>query len=651
MGRDADRNGTTLKFNLGKLSLAMLVAVLVIAVPLALHDSSDVDADVASDDVEMILMAEPTTYEVSVTVKDLSDGAVKGGTIKINDRDASTDDTAAFASGSTVTLTMIPDDGYLFVGWESGDTLIHDKEATITVTEDRDYVAVFVTKNKTFTDGVMTLLIKEDSEFKGADFVTLVKHMGAGEITIPDKANYMGVDFKITSIGIFAFTDTVDKKVTEVTISEYVNDVNRWAFNDAEELESIWVADGNTKYRSIDGVLFELDEDGNLNLTRYPEGRTGTYVIPSSVVGTMHNSFDDCLGLTELTMPSVTFIRSDSFLGCENLKSLTMPASVGLQQNTNPFGGCEIETLILTGTGIPKDANGMIETLKNWKLRGMTETLTTIILDTPAEFTLPNLAEVDGAKLQLTYLAMNVGAGNSIFYETEGGSTVTDLTGKMFTYLETAEGWIMAPIYDVSIIGDHVGIGSSSSIIGHDAYISLKASEHYNVPGSVDVRVGGVLLDPSDYTYDDGLITIPSAKVTGQIGITAVGVPIEYEITFTGVGTESDIVEGEKVPYGVDKVITIELVDKDRAIPTRVIVKVDGVELDEDEYEYDAVKGASTATLTIYGESITGNISIIADSDAIPFDGDDNTMLYVAIAVVAIIAVMVMAYLVMKRKE
>lgn len=76
---------------------------------------------------------------------------------------------------------------------------------------------------------------------------------------------------------------------------------------------------------------------------------TGSVVIPSSVTneGITYsvkyigdNAFQDCVGMTSVTIPnSVTTIRIDSFRGCTGLTSVTIPSSVILVGN-RAFDGC-----------------------------------------------------------------------------------------------------------------------------------------------------------------------------------------------------------------------------------------------------------------------------------------------------------------------
>jgi len=58
-------------------------------------------------------------------------------------------------------------------------------------------------------------------------------------------------------------------------------------------------------------------------IIRYPEGKTGDYIIPDGVTGMSYNAFYQCLDLTCVIIPdSVTSIYSGSFSGCTGLSGL-----------------------------------------------------------------------------------------------------------------------------------------------------------------------------------------------------------------------------------------------------------------------------------------------------------------------------------------
>ena len=106
-------------------------------------------------------------------------------------------------------------------------------------------------------------------------------------LTIPDS---------VTSIGTWAFL--LCKGLTSVTIPNNVTSIGDGAFSGCTNLLNIEVAPGNTTHRSVDGVLFNLNQT---RLIQYPSGKTGGYVIPNSVTSIGVSAFWGCTGLARAT--------------------------------------------------------------------------------------------------------------------------------------------------------------------------------------------------------------------------------------------------------------------------------------------------------------------------------------------------------------
>ena len=128
----------------------------------------------------------------------------------------------------------------------------------------------------------------------------------------------------VTTIGRQAFLYCFG--LTSITIPKSVASIGNQAFSDCSGLQSIVVTEENTSYSSSEGVLFNKDKTA---LIQYPGGKSGAYMIPSSVTSIEPDAFRGCTGLTEVTIPnSVTTIGDFAFLGCHGLASVTIPNSV-----------------------------------------------------------------------------------------------------------------------------------------------------------------------------------------------------------------------------------------------------------------------------------------------------------------------------------
>ena len=136
-----------------------------------------------------------------------------------------------------------------------------------------------------------------------------------------------------------------------VAIPQSVRSIGDEVFSGCTGLNAIDVANENLMYKSIDGVLYNKS---GTRLIRCPEGRTGTFTVPDTVIGIEDYAFEDCVGLMDVVLPnSVTSIGTSAFNGCKGLTSFTVPKSVtdfGLYS----FSGCRmLRSLIFKGNAPP----------------------------------------------------------------------------------------------------------------------------------------------------------------------------------------------------------------------------------------------------------------------------------------------------------
>ncbi len=151
----------------------------------------------------------------------------------------------------------------------------------------------------------------------------------------------------VTSIGDYAFYGC--SKLTAVTIGSGVTSIGDNAFAYCESLTSINVDVNNQYYTCIDGVLFNK---AVTVLIRCPGGKTGDYIIPSSVTSICDYAFSNCISLTSVTIGnSVTSIGEYTFYHCSSLTSVTIPDSV-TSIGTYAFAYCYSLTSVTIGNGV-----------------------------------------------------------------------------------------------------------------------------------------------------------------------------------------------------------------------------------------------------------------------------------------------------------
>ena len=149
----------------------------------------------------------------------------------------------------------------------------------------------------------------------------------SGKIIIPGNI-VCGESYKVTSIADSAFKGCVG--LTSLTIGENVTSIGKDVFEGCLKFKEFIVSEGNTKYTTIDGVLFIIYEMGDvskyLKLHTYPCGRSGAYIIPDGIKRIGDSAFSSCVGLTSIEIPDeCKSLGSYAFKGCTGLTSIKIP--------------------------------------------------------------------------------------------------------------------------------------------------------------------------------------------------------------------------------------------------------------------------------------------------------------------------------------
>jgi hypothetical protein len=152
----------------------------------------------------------------------------------------------------------------------------------------------------------------------------------------------------VEKIGNFAFYRC--NKMTSLTFFEGVKKIDSEAIYDCEGLEKIEVDPGNTAFKSVDGVLFDVDGE---RLICYPAQKEGeSYTLPDGVktigdvafygcgnlrelavtdgvISIGYRAFGQCKWLETIGLPaSLETIGEEAFFGCSSLISVTVPSGV-----------------------------------------------------------------------------------------------------------------------------------------------------------------------------------------------------------------------------------------------------------------------------------------------------------------------------------
>ena len=154
-------------------------------------------------------------------------------------------------------------------------------------------------------------------------------------LSIPDSIDISGIKFEVAFIDDNAFKNC--DSLTEIKISSCIRRIHYGAFDSCRCLTKILVDSNNTKYTSINGILYNKDKT---SLLRAPEGIEGNIVIPSSVTTIAEHAFRNCRRITNIVLPDeLSVIRASAFEGCANLTSINFSNSI-TRIEESAFEGC-----------------------------------------------------------------------------------------------------------------------------------------------------------------------------------------------------------------------------------------------------------------------------------------------------------------------
>ncbi len=218
----------------------------------------------------------------------------------------------AFASSSSLAEVIVDSENQYF---KAIDGVLYNKEGTKLLYYPAAKTGSFVIPNSV-------------TQIGGYSFY----HSQLSYLTIPESVTSIGdrafEACSLTSITLPNSLKTIESEafalcsnLTTVTIPKSVTSIYRSPFSGCPNLTEIIVEEGNSKYVSVNGVLF--DKDKTL-LICYPAGSSATsYTIPNTVEKIGTYAFNRCSKLTSITISdSVNYINSYGIYSCTSLTSI-----------------------------------------------------------------------------------------------------------------------------------------------------------------------------------------------------------------------------------------------------------------------------------------------------------------------------------------
>ena len=140
--------------------------------------------------------------------------------------------------------------------------------------------------------------------------------------------------------------------LTEINIPSTVYSIDGDAFNACWGLTSFNVAEDNTTFSAIDGVLFMNSHD----LKLYPQGRTEeSYTAPAGTLDVLGYAFYGAGNLKTLVFPEgVKRVYEQAIRDMGSLETIDYPSTITQVGNAGTFYGCnELKAIIIRATEVP----------------------------------------------------------------------------------------------------------------------------------------------------------------------------------------------------------------------------------------------------------------------------------------------------------
>ena len=163
-----------------------------------------------------------------------------------------------------------------------------------------------------------------------SDFVIknecLEKYLGNVEVVV--------IPENVTRIDRWAFKD--NSAIKKIVFGENVSYISTWGFEGCNHLSEYEISEYNSRYRSVDGIIFTKDMK---KLCVFPSGRGGEYTVPEGIETIGAYAFYKNCNLTAVHLPeSITAIESGAFSNCDGIKSVHIPPNVAELDCESTFG-------------------------------------------------------------------------------------------------------------------------------------------------------------------------------------------------------------------------------------------------------------------------------------------------------------------------
>lgn len=171
--------------------------------------------------------------------------------------------------------------------------------------------------------------IGDSAFYQCKDLVSIAIHkniteIGNGAFNACSGLASINIPKSVTKIGNYAFYAC--SNLTSITIHKNVESIGAGAFAGCTALADLEVDRGNPVYRVEDGILYDK---GKTHLLGCIGSKSGSYVVPSTVMKLDNAAFAGCTKITSVEFPNTIENIGDSlFMGCSCLTTMRIPYTV-----------------------------------------------------------------------------------------------------------------------------------------------------------------------------------------------------------------------------------------------------------------------------------------------------------------------------------
>lgn len=179
---------------------------------------------------------------------------------------------------------------------------------------------------------------------------------------------YTGMDQEVfipKAIDGYSITEIYDifsarPDITYVKIPNSVLSVDPDTFANCSSLSYIDVSDSHPTLETVDGVLFNKEDE--FTLLFYPRGRTEeTYSVPAGTRVIEEDAFAGCDSLSSVNLPlGLSAIEYYAFAGCDTLSEIVLPNTL-ISLASEAFGWCQSLTTVYLPESILEIRNNPFE--------------------------------------------------------------------------------------------------------------------------------------------------------------------------------------------------------------------------------------------------------------------------------------------------